>query len=51
MTSLSTRVQTPLRLPKEILEKIDNEADAKGISRNALISQIIYAYVGNAKDE
>lgn len=48
---MSTRTQTPLRLPAEVLKEIDAEADAKGISRNALLSQIIYEYIRREKNE
>jgi predicted DNA-binding protein len=39
------RLQTPIRMPSELQEKLDAMAARKGVSRNPLILMALWAYV------
>lgn len=42
-----TREQTTIRLPAELKEKVQQEANAKGKSYNNLVEIILYSWIRN----
>jgi len=45
MTKEDTRIRFTFRLPFELFEKLNNEANNQGLSKNALLLQILWQWI------